>query len=370
MARRKTAVVLVLFKAGMEESKSMREQLLSPAHMEYTRSRNPPWQGTYLQNTSTRKGIRQHVGMNHPANCSTHLNHIVAILQVVLYIPLFFLGVVFNVLAFWVFCFKLKRWTETRVFMTNLVIADSCLLFSFPFMLYVQLQQWQHDTVCLILESVYFINRFMSISTIMAIAIDRYIAIAHPLKAPKLRSPQKAALFCGLLWVLMCISFIYQDGSSVHETRCFLKTSTTPSLRTLILFLLGFLVPLIILSFCSIHIIVHLRRKLRTRLEERRLARKAIRIISVNMITFVICFLPVNLGHFIRFILDSIKASCGMIQKASLFIQVSSLVANINCCLDVLCYYLVATEFQEASLLINKCKSWLSGANETQETKL
>lgn len=56
----------------------------------------------------------------------------------------------------------------------------------------------------------YFINMVVSIYTILFISIDRYIAIKHPLKARTFRSPSKAALLCGLLWVSMIIGATLQ----------------------------------------------------------------------------------------------------------------------------------------------------------------
>lgn len=67
------------------------------------------------------------------SNC-TEVQHGIVLLQLVVYIPVLTLGIPLNAIAFWVFCCKLKRWTETKVYMINLIIADSFLLFTLPFL--------------------------------------------------------------------------------------------------------------------------------------------------------------------------------------------------------------------------------------------
>ncbi|XP_009953921.1 PREDICTED: G-protein coupled receptor 35-like [Leptosomus discolor] len=97
--------------------------------------------------------------------------------QLIVYIPVLSLGIPLNMIAFWVFCFKLKRWTETRVYMINLVVADSFLLFALPFLIYFTTYNHPIDNLCFTILNIYFTNMPMSILIITLIAIDRYIAI-------------------------------------------------------------------------------------------------------------------------------------------------------------------------------------------------
>ncbi|OPJ79213.1 G-protein coupled receptor 35 [Patagioenas fasciata monilis] len=117
----------------------------------------------------------------------------VVLFQLIVYIPVLSLGIPLNTIAFWIFCCKLKRWTETRVYMINLMVADSFLLFSLPFLLYFTKYDYPIDKLCSTILNIYFINMPMSILIITLIAIDRYIAIKFPLKAKILRSPLKSA---------------------------------------------------------------------------------------------------------------------------------------------------------------------------------
>ncbi|NWW76397.1 GPR35 protein, partial [Climacteris rufus] len=282
-----------------------------------------------------------------------------SLVQLCVYIPVLVLGIVLNVLALWVFCCKLSKWTETRVYMVNLAVADCLLLFTLPFKTLSQFQHLKADRWCLVLEGSYFMNRFMSIGIITITAVDRYLAIKYPLRAKALRSPLKAAFASGFLWiVLLCeISLIKSFEDRRENDLCFEKSSVTPSVITLCATITGFFLPLLILSYCSIQIIAELTRKKNENCHKEKLIRKAVYIVSANMAVFIICFLPLYLGHLLRFVMDSLSSDCSAIQSINNFVHFASILANTNCCLDAICYYFVNEEFKEASSKLAKSKS-------------
>ncbi|KAH0623992.1 hypothetical protein JD844_007236 [Phrynosoma platyrhinos] len=266
------------------------------------------------------------------------------------YVPVFFCGLILNVWALRVFCCKLNKWTETRVYMTNLAVADCLLVLMLPLRLAYKTQAV--NTVCLALESVYFVNRYMSIFLITITAIDRYIAITYPLKAKTIRSPLKSATVCGLLWTLLIIILCTTklvDGR-YNTGICFRKVSREPSVHLFASVIWGFLIPLTILSFCSIQTTKKLIKKKNTQPYEVKLIQKAIKIIFANMTVFIVCFLPLHVAILTRFIADSTKASCTKTEKIEIFVNLAAILANTNCCLDAICYYFVNKEFQKASL--------------------
>ncbi|NWR16219.1 GPR35 protein, partial [Emberiza fucata] len=296
--------------------------------------------------------------MNH-SSCNITAYEIFSVFQLCVYIPVLVLGLVLNVLALWVFCYKLGKWTETRVYMVNLAVADCLLLFTLPFKTLSQFQHLKVDGWCLVLEGGYFTNRFMSIGIITLIAADRYLAIKYPLRSKALRSPLKATFASGVLWiVIICETSLIKSFEDRREDDfCFEKSSVTPSVITLCTIIAGFFIPLLILSYCSIQIIAELRRKKTDNCCDEMLTRKAVYIVSANMAVFIICFLPLYLGHLLRFVLDSVSSNCSAIQTINNFVHFASILANTNCCLDAICYYFVNKEFKEASPKLAKSKS-------------
>ncbi|KAM6063318.1 G-protein coupled receptor 35-like [Chlamydotis macqueenii] len=288
--------------------------------------------------------------MNVSNNCSVanlELYHHVRLIEFVLYILIFFFGALFNVLALWVFFCKIKKWTETKVYVINLVLADCFVICVLPFMAYLLWNKSPRDELCQFIEAIYLINMVVSIYIISFISIDRYVAIKHPLKAKTFRSPSKAALLCGLLWV-----FVITGSTLQHRQRdaafCFQKDTTTSAAMNLLSIFFVFTLPLAILTFCSTEAIRNLKRCLKTNPPEEKLIQKAVCIIYANLIVFLICFLPACLGLLARFIMERIGVTCFHIQLMKNFSSLTRCIATSSCCLDSICYYFVTKEFHEA----------------------
>ncbi|XP_065516685.1 G-protein coupled receptor 35-like [Lathamus discolor] len=290
--------------------------------------------------------------MNVSGNCSItsiELYHHVCLFELALYNVIFFFGALFNALTLWVFFCKIKKWTETRVYVINLVSADCFVICTLPFMAYLLWNKSAWDELCQFTETTYFINMLVSTSVITFISTDRYVAIKHPLKARAFRSPSKAALLCGLLWVSVIIGAIAQIWQS-QSTLCFQKDITVPAALSLLSMFFVFILPLAILTFCSTEAIRSLKRCLNTNSPEEKSIQKTVRIIYANLIAFLVCFLPAFFGLLARFVTDSIGATCFMLHVMKNISSVTRCVATSNCCLDSVCYYFVTKEFHEALL--------------------
>ncbi|NWX32843.1 GPR35 protein, partial [Notiomystis cincta] len=273
----------------------------------------------------------------------------IVLLQLVVYLPVLALGIPLNTIAFWVFCCKLKRWTETKVYMINLIVADSFLLFTLPFLLYFTKYKHPIDGLCLAIQNIYFINMPMSILIITLIAIDRYIAIKFPLKAKIFRSPLKSASVCGLLWTIMIIySNLYAKFQSNWEGSCFRRQSMQPRYFSLFSSICGYFIPLGIVIFCSVQVIRCLKKKMATNPHDTKLLQRAVHIISVNLCVFTVCFSPFHIALLLRFAVDVAGAE-SLLSGVTTYIKVSICLANCNCCLDAFCYYFAAKEFPEFS---------------------
>ncbi|NXG12099.1 GPR35 protein, partial [Sakesphorus luctuosus] len=272
-----------------------------------------------------------------------------ALLQLIVYIPVLVLGIPLNTIALWVFCCKLKRWTETKVYMINLIIADTSLLVTLPFIIYFTKYNHPLDQLCFAINSIYFTNMPMSILIITLIAIDRYIAIKFPLKAKILRSPLKSASICGFLWITLIIySNVVPRLHNRWERFCFRKQSLEPSYFSLFSAILGYFIPLGIVTFCSVQVIKCLKKKMTINPHETKLIQKAMHIISVNLCVFAVCFSPLHIALLLRFAVEVTEAS-SLAPGVTSFIKISACLANCNCCLDAFCYYFAAKEFQEFS---------------------
>ncbi|XP_045701536.1 G-protein coupled receptor 35-like [Phyllostomus hastatus] len=260
------------------------------------------------------------------------------------------LGLLLNALALWVFCCRLRRWTEARVYMVNLAAADCLLLLSLPGVLHTlgQPPGAREGALCRVLQGFYYVNTYMSMWLLAAIAADRYAALRFPLRARAWRSPRQAALACAALWVLVVGAVALPVAwLGPGESFCFGRGRTRGP-RALVLSLLLFVLPLGVLSFCSGQVLRHLLREwARAQPQAAAPILKALCVVTANLATFLLCFVPLHVALLAKLVTQWTGAACPTVQRVAAFVQVASRIANANCCLDAVCYYFVAAEFQE-----------------------
>ena len=89
------------------------------------------------------------------------------------------LGLLGNIVALWIFCFKLKTWKPNHLFLFNLVFADFMALFSLPLRIDSLLRgHWVFgDGLCRINLFLMFTNRSASIALMTVVAIYRYFKV-------------------------------------------------------------------------------------------------------------------------------------------------------------------------------------------------
>lgn len=258
------------------------------------------------------------------------------------------LGLLLNGLALWVFCYRMQQWTETRVYMTNLAVADLCLLCSLPFMLHSLNHSTSDTPICQLSQGIYLVNRYMSISLVTAIAVDRYVAVRHPLRARELRSPRQAAAVCVALWVTVVTSLVVRWRLGIQEGGFCFSSQNRYSFSTNIFSLLGFYLPLAVVVFCSLQVVTVLARRPATDLGQAEATRKATRMVWANLVVFIVCFLPLHVVLTLQVALSF--HTCAARDIFNRVLIITSKLSNANCCLDAICYYYMAKEFQDASL--------------------
>ncbi|NXL95300.1 GPR55 protein, partial [Alectura lathami] len=283
----------------------------------------------------------------------TGIDRLAETLRLGISIPTFILGLVLNTLALSVFCCFWKKQTKTSVYMINLALADVLLLLSLPLKLHYSATE-APGLLCAFIESLYFVNTYGSIFIIVCITVDRYICIKHPFEGRANQSPRWAILICCFIWVVasLCSSPMYMFHKRDY-LKCFHNMSdqawSIPIIVSVELF--GFLIPLSVMVFCSVQniwILLNHKNRAKKKVEDS----GSLWVIIINLVVFLICFTPYHLAICLQCLVrQRVIVDCHLKQTISLFIQVSMILANLNCCLDAIFYYFAAKEFREKTHL-------------------
>ncbi|XP_047446394.1 G-protein coupled receptor 55 [Mugil cephalus] len=283
-------------------------------------------------------------------NCSFDMvDKTMRYMELIIYVPIFSAGLFLNGTALLVFCFFLRKWTESTIYMTSLALMDMILLLPLPFKMHATNHKWSANKqqLCSVLEGLYFVAIYGSIYTIMCIAGDRWVAICHPFRAKQIRSVKAALGTCIVVWVLMItvVFFIMnrvgrdtqQDFHCFHE---FSKDGWRPGV-IIPLQVFGFLVPALMVIFFSVHTIYALQKSGRHSPQ----SMACTKIIYSSLSAFLVPFTPSHFAIFLQFLVhQGVIENCSALTSISLFLQVTMCLSNITCCLDALCYYFIAKE--------------------------
>ncbi|XP_040177492.1 C3a anaphylatoxin chemotactic receptor-like [Rana temporaria] len=168
-------------------------------------------------------------------------------------------GVPGNALVLWVTGVKMER-TVTTVWFGNLALADIMCCLCLPL---CGVQSFYPDwlygpAICWMLLFILILNMYTSVFTLVAISVDRWILVVHPVWARNHRRIRMAWIICLAIWMLsfvMCLpAVIYKRyGTSHNETSCYLEPHMIePFYLTCAMF--GFLIPLFIICISYIHL--------------------------------------------------------------------------------------------------------------------
>ncbi|XP_009485374.1 lysophosphatidic acid receptor 6 [Pelecanus crispus] len=290
-------------------------------------------------------------------HANSSISTTVKLFQLIMYTPTFTLGLLFNVMALSFLFFKVKKLSEPTVYMIALIFLDTLLLFTLPFKIasYYLQDNWNLGSVfCSTLESLYFVNMYGSILISLCICVDRYIAIRHPFTAPTLRSTKKAAMVCAVICLgtsVGTVSTFQLHGQGHNISTCFhnFSKSTWENAGLLSAVETTFIGSMATMTFCTVQIMRCLRKHRKPDNPQTHTTR-AEKIVVTNLVAFLVCFTPYHVAYFMYFLVKNNIIHTSFQQALRDIVQVTLCWANLNCCLDGVCYYFVLKESLEYPL--------------------
>ncbi|KAM4703013.1 free fatty acid receptor 3-like [Rhinophrynus dorsalis] len=232
------------------------------------------------------------------------------------YIITFIAGLPLNILAITTIIQKFKQnVVSVDILLFNLTISDLLLLAFLPFRMIEAASgmKWLLPYVfCPLSAFMYFSSIYITSLFLMAISVERYLAVAYPIKYKLLNKPLYSVILSIFLWIMGSIhcSIVYivdyfvSDNGTITETTTCYSTFSPAQLRILLpvrleMFVVLFCVPFMVTIFCYTNFIKIIMTQ--PRIQKKRKLR-AIGLVVATLVNFIVCFLPYNISHVVGFI--------------------------------------------------------------------
>lgn len=267
--------------------------------------------------------------------------------NVVIFCFIVIFGTLGNGLVIYVTGFRMKR-SVNSVWFLNLALADflftTFLIFSTVSL--AQGFQWHFGQfMCKFCNFVALVNMFASVFFLTAISLDRCVSILVAVWAQNKRSVHKTQLICVIVWVIAGIcSSPYVTFRTVKEKsgvpKCVYSDMTIKQKWIIYIFrfIMGFLMPFLVIFMSYVAISVRARRLQRTK------RGRYCRIILSIILAFFICWLPF---HIVSFIELQARVNPALRTTVKIGGSLALSLAYMNSCLNPILYVFMCDEFQK-----------------------
>ncbi|XP_036406222.1 B2 bradykinin receptor-like [Megalops cyprinoides] len=279
------------------------------------------------------------------------------------------LGAVGNAFVICILCQQRRHRTVADVYLCNLAAADLVLVSCLPFWVVAVAGEFHWpfgELLCKLINTAISSNYFCSVLSLVLVSVDRYLALAHPLTFGRLRGVARARRLCLAVWVasvaLSLPNLAFRTVRSFPELgveACYLAYphGGWRVQRNVTTNVVGFLVPVPVLTFCSYRIVYALRDSqpagARSGLGAER---KATRLVLVVFAVFILCWLPHQVFRFLD-TLDyfQLMPSCTWGYVLDIGTQLSTYLAYGNSALNPLLYVMVGKQFRKKARGVFAC---------------
>ncbi|XP_056398605.1 C-X-C chemokine receptor type 5 isoform X2 [Hyla sarda] len=283
----------------------------------------------------------------------------------IIYSLVFVVGTVGNGLVLFILMRNHRSRSSTDNFLLHLAIADLLMLITFPFTITEAMVGWIFgDFLCKFLGAISCLNFYCNSLLLGCISIDRYLSIIYAIHTFRKRRIESVHLACIAIWIfclLLSLPNMFILGTQKLDsniTWCTYNQSHFPSnfwwqAGRFMNHIVGFLIPLIVMTICYSHIIATLC------ISPRREKKKAVRVAIVITGVFFLCWTPYNVAVF----LDTLYQygwidSCAIQNNLDIVIAVTEVLGLTHCCLNPLLYAFVGAKFRNDALRVLKHRSF------------
>ncbi|CAJ0921042.1 unnamed protein product [Ranitomeya imitator] len=276
------------------------------------------------------------------------------ILLPVSYGIVFAFGFILNVLALYIFIFRIRPWKVVNIFMFNLALSDLLYVLSLPFLAYYysKANDWPFsEAFCKIVRFLFYTSLYCSILFLLCISIYRFLAVCYPLRFLQWGKIRYARIASVSIWVVVIamqspmfyfVSTSMSDNSTVcHDTskiELFDQFVIYSTVNLSILFCVPFTI--LIISYC--YMIYVLIQPMESSTQTAESKKKSIKMIITVMLVFIISFLPFHVTRTLYYYYRKVDlAPCSTLNVVNAAYKSTRPLASVNSCLDPILYFLV-----------------------------
>uniref|UniRef100_A0A803KFP6 P2Y purinoceptor 2 n=1 Tax=Xenopus tropicalis TaxID=8364 RepID=A0A803KFP6_XENTR len=264
----------------------------------------------------------------------------------------FCVGLILNILALYIFLFRIKPWNASTTYMFNLAISDMMYVISLPLLVYYYSQgdNWPFGVaLCKIVKFLFYTNMYCSISFLLCISIHRFLGICYPMKSLGWLKVRNARIISVVVWVIVSacqspILYFVTTSSNGDSTTCH-DTSSVDLFDNFVVYstvdlALLFCVPFITIIICYCLMARTLMKPSAATAQTSASKKKSIKMIIIVLAVFIICFLPFHINRTLYYYFRKMELDCDILNAINLAYKVTRPLASANSCLDPILYFL------------------------------
>ena len=281
-------------------------------------------------------------------------------------VPLFFTAIILvgsagNCLVIYVILSQPKLHTATNLLLLNLALSDVAFLLicgSFSVAHYV-FTEWPFGVkACLTVQYLLYVTCYVTVYTLVAVSIVRYISTVHGLHHRLLQNKVIVVIIL-LIWLIFLlgkIPILYVHGisynSATNRLECIISGKVQGQQLFGAFFVFAYVLPLTVIATLSILIVRHLRSQSSVRRHEADRQSHVTRVLSIVVLTFAVCWLPLH-GHLLAAYYGSIPDTL----TYKLLIIIWHGLIYINSVLNPIIYNCFSKEFRDSFRKIILCSN-------------
>ncbi|XP_020377453.1 C-X-C chemokine receptor type 1-like [Rhincodon typus] len=265
-----------------------------------------------------------------------------------------FLAVTGNIIVMIVLLYHQRTISSTDTYLLHLAVADLLFAVTLPFWAVDAVSGWMFgDAMCKIISMLQEINFYSGILLLACISIDRFLSIVYATQTHKQKRPFISQLVCAAVWLMafvLSLPVLYKGeftppGSTRQMCYEMLVGELAERWRIVTRFLrhfIGFVIPLAIMIFCYS---VTIQKLFQTKGSQKY---KAMKVIIVVVVAFLICWFPHNITVFFDTLMRSqlIAETCEKRNHIDRTLLGTRSLGFLHSCINPILYAFIGVKFR------------------------